>query len=63
MADILPFQKRDAKRTTKSNGSTLCRQGHHKWEIRTERKFDVRQGRLVTEFVCKRCGKKKVKAL
>lgn len=60
MADILPFKK-PAKSATKA--STLCRQGHHKWVIVTEQKFDVKQGRLVTVYECSRCGKRKVKAL
>ena len=59
MADILPF-----KRPAKAKGSTsLCREGHHKWKVVTEQKFDVKQGRLVTVFECQRCGKRKVKAL
>ena len=63
MADILPFKapaNRDKKPT---QGNTLCRQGHHKYKILTERKFDVKQGRLVTVYECVRCGKRKVKAL
>jgi len=60
MADILPFKKPAAK-TGKGNG--LCREGHHKWKVVTEQKFDVKQGRLVTVFACQRCGKRKVKAL
>ena len=60
MAEILPF-KRPAK--SKPQGNTLCRQGHHKYRILTERKFDVKQGKLVTVWECVRCGKKKVEAI
>ena len=64
MADILPF-KQPAKNNKKRNqkGSTLCRQGHHKWVLVTGQQFDVKQGRLVTVSECSRCGKRKVEAL
>jgi hypothetical protein len=29
----------------------------------TEKKFDVKQGKLVTVFCCQRCGKEKIKLL
>ncbi len=63
MADILPFKKPAAKSAHHNKGNTLCKQGHHKWQIVTRQKFDVKQGRLVTVFECQRCGKRKVKAL
>lgn len=62
MADILPF-KAPGKKPGSNKGNTLCRSGHHKWEIRTDRKFDVKQGRLVTVFECVRCGKQKIRAI
>ena len=61
MADVLPFKPVSQK--DKHRGNTLCRQGHHKWKILTERKFDVKQGKLVTVFECVRCQKQKIKAL
>lgn len=61
VADILPFKK--PKPTRNQKGSSLCKQGHHKWAIVTEKKFDVKQGRLVTVSECQRCGKLKVQAL
>lgn len=61
MADILTFKKRTP--AEKHKGRSLCRSGFHKWEIVTEKKFDVKQGRLVTQYKCKRCGKQKVTAL
>lgn len=65
MADILPFKKPAKTKADKSAGkaNTLCRQGHHKWVIVTEQKFDVKQGRLVTVYKCSRCDKSKVMAL
>jgi len=35
----------------------MCKRGFHKWEIDQEKQFDVKQGRLVTVYKCKRCGK------
>ncbi len=61
MADILPFRKASLKE--KHRGNTLCRHGHHKWLVDKERQFDVKQGKLVTVYRCKRCGKTRVKAL
>lgn len=60
MGDILPFRKRSLKET--HQGNTLCRHGHHKWEVDTARKFDVKQGKLVTLYRCSRCGERKVRA-
>ena len=57
MADILAFKKK--KLSEKHKGRTLCRNGFHKWEIVQDKQFDVKQGRLVTLYRCKRCGKQK----
>jgi hypothetical protein len=61
MANILTFKKKTLKE--KHKGKTLCRNGFHKWEIIKDRQFDVNQGRLVTVFRCKRCGKEKNTAI
>ncbi len=61
MANILPFRKPRA--SEKHRGNTLCRSGHHKWEIDKERVFDTKQGRLVTRLRCQRCGKVKTRLL
>jgi hypothetical protein len=61
MADIIPFRKPSPKE--KHRGKTLCRHGHHKWQVDKERQFDVKQGRLVTVYRCSRCGKTRIKAL
>jgi hypothetical protein len=60
MADILKFKKQSLKK--KHKGNTLCRNGHHKWQIETEKRFDVKAGKLVTSYKCQRCGKTKNKA-
>ena len=61
MADILAFKKNKLSR--KHKGKTLCRSGFHKWEIVEEKQFEVTQGRLVTVYRCKRCGKQKNTAI
>ncbi len=57
MATILPFKKPTPQE--KNRGKTLCLSNFHKWKIVAERKFDVKQGRLVTLYRCERCGKEK----
>ena len=60
LAEILPFKKPSLKQ--KHKGNTLCRNGHHKWVVDTERQFDSRQGKLVTRYECTRCGAYKTRA-
>ncbi len=60
MADVLPFKRPSAK--DKHKGKTLCRHGHHKWQVDKQRQFDVKQGKLVTRYRCTRCGAEKIKA-
>lgn len=68
MGDILPF-KRPASGSRKKSlselhkGKTLCKSDFHKWEISKDKQFDSRQGKLVTLYVCQRCGKTKSKSL
>ena len=61
MAKILNFKKPRAK--DRNKGKTLCLHDFHKWALVSERKFDVRQGRLVTLYRCQRCGKEKTELL
>jgi hypothetical protein len=61
MADIIPFKKPSLQE--KHKGKVLCRHGHHKWVVDKERRFDVKQGRLVTLYRCARCDKTRTKAL
>ena len=60
MAEIIPFRKPSAKK--RHQGKTLCKHGHHKWQVDKAKQFDVKQGRLVTVYRCSRCNKQKVKA-
>jgi hypothetical protein len=60
VADILPFKKLDLKQ--KAKAKTLCGHGLHKWRIVQEKQFDVRMGRLVTVYLCSRCGAEKSEA-
>jgi hypothetical protein len=61
LADVIEFRKPSLK--DKHKGNTLCRRGHHKWLLDKDRRFDVKQGRLVTVYRCSRCGQERVKAL
>ena len=61
MSNVVPFKR--PKASEKHKGKTLCREGFHKWVIVTEKKFDVKEGKLVTVYECARCKKRKVKAL
>ncbi len=61
MSNVVPFRRPGARE--RHRGNTLCRHGHHKWRIDKERVFDTRAGRLVTRFVCIRCGTVRVRAL
>lgn len=61
MGDVIAFKRPSAAQ--KHKGKTLCRSGFHKWKVVTEKKFDVKQGRLVTLSRCQRCGEEKLEAL
>lgn len=56
-AKILAFKKPAPR--DKNRGKTLCLNNFHKWQLVSERKFDVKQGKLVTLYRCQRCGKEK----
>ncbi|PIE42965.1 MAG: hypothetical protein CSA50_07535 [Gammaproteobacteria bacterium] len=61
MADIIAFKRPTLKE--KHKGKSLCKHGHHSWQLVQEKQFDVKQGKLVTLYQCKRCGAKKMKVL
>jgi hypothetical protein len=61
MGDIVQFKR--ATVAQRHKGNTLCRSGFHKWEVLKEKQFDVKQGKLITAYQCKRCAKIKTKAL
>src|SRR3569623_2840819 len=54
MGDVIPFKRTPPSDKFKHRG--LCRSGFHKWEVLTERRFDVKQGKLLTASRCARCG-------
>ena len=60
MSNILEFKR--PKPSEKHKGKTLCKNGFHQWKIVTEKKFDVKQGKLVTQYRCSRCGQEKITA-
>ena len=61
MGDVLPFKSKSLKE--KHRGNTLCRNGHHKWRLENQKRFDVKRGKLVTCYTCTRCGKTRTEAL
>ena len=61
MGEIIKFKKPSLNK--KAEGKALCKSGFHKWKAIAERKFDVRQGKLVTLLRCERCGKEQTKFL
>jgi len=54
MGDVIPFKK--PKAAEKHKNKTLCKSGFHKWRVESEKRFDVKQGKLVTAYRCERCG-------
>ena len=60
MAQILPFKR--PKASERHRGNTLCRNGHHKWEIDKQSVFDSKRGKLVSRYRCTRCGQIKIRA-
>ena len=60
MGEVVKFKI--PKPSEKHKGKSLCKSGFHKWEVQKEQQFDVKQGRLLSVYICKRCGEKKVEA-
>ena len=61
MGKIIRFKKPSLQ--DRAQGKTLCKRGFHRWKTVTERKFDVKWGKLVTLLRCERCGKEQTKLL
>lgn len=61
MGEVVSFRKPSA--TEKARGKTLCKRGFHKWEIIKSSGFDSKQGKLVTQYRCSRCGALRTRAL
>ncbi|MBM0104021.1 hypothetical protein JM946_04665 [Steroidobacter sp. S1-65] len=58
MSNVINLKKAKQKR---ADGKTLCSSGFHKWELLSARRFDVKQGKLVSTERCKRCGEERIK--
>lgn len=63
MGEVVKFKKPKPSLREKAEGKTLCNRGFHRWQTVSERKFDVRQGKLVTLLRCERCGREQIKLL
>ncbi|WP_086931010.1 hypothetical protein [Agarilytica rhodophyticola] len=61
MGEVVQFKRKSL--ADKHKGKSLCRSGFHKWKIKQEKQFDVKTGKLVTLYICARCGKEKVELL
>ena len=59
MSNIINLKKAKQKR---AEGKTLCTSGFHKWEVMSAKRFDVKQGKLVTAERCTRCGFERTRA-
>jgi hypothetical protein len=55
MGEVIKFRKPDLR--AKADRKTLCKSGHHRWQVVKENSFDVKRGKLVTLVRCARCGK------
>jgi hypothetical protein len=58
MTNVINLKKAKQKR---AEGKTLCSSGFHKWTVLSGRRFDVKQGRLVSTERCTRCGEERIK--
>jgi hypothetical protein len=58
MSNVINLRKVKQKR---AEGKTLCTSGFHKWEVVSAKRFDVKQGKLVTAERCKRCGEERTR--
>lgn len=59
MGDVIKFRKPPLRE--KADGKTLCKSGFHRWRMITDRKFDVKRGKLVTLERCERCDKERTR--
>ena len=56
MGKVLPFKRPAAKKLG------MCQHGFHSWAVDKRKQFDVKAGKLVTVYKCRRCGETKVEA-
>lgn len=63
VSDIVSLQQfRKVVLKKKGKQSTLCGNGFHSWEVVKDSVFNVKQGKLMTQYRCKRCGAEKNQA-
>ena len=63
VSDVVSLQQfKKAALQKKGKQSTLCGNGFHSWVVVKDSVFDVKQGKLVTQYRCKRCGAEKNEA-
>jgi hypothetical protein len=53
MGDVVKIK---AFKRSRADGKVLCSSGFHRWQTQTEKRFDVKQGKLVSSECCQRCG-------
>ena len=58
MTNVVNLKKVRQKRAEQK---TLCDSGFHKWKTLSERRFDVKEGKLISAERCKRCGKERTR--
>ncbi|MBT8138321.1 MAG: hypothetical protein KJP25_01025 [Gammaproteobacteria bacterium] len=56
MGELLNGKFGSQARRAKNARSSLCANGHHRWEVDKASRFDVKAGKLVTIERCQRCG-------
>lgn len=61
MGDVVGFRRKHRRRQ-RAEGKTLCANGLHRWQVEAESRFDVKQGRLVSLYLCRRCGARRSEA-
>lgn len=57
MGEIIKGKFGKSAKLEKVKRSSLCEHGHHQWVIDTAKRFDVKQGKLLTVRKCSKCGK------
>lgn len=59
--NVIRLPNAKARRKLKARNVTLCRHGHHKWEV-VDTPFDVASGKLISRYRCARCGTERTEA-
>lgn len=62
MGKVVTIDELRKARLQSRRKSTLCQEGHHRWRVIKDKRFDVKRGKLVTVYRCERCGKEKTTA-